>query len=293
MNQGLETMKALLLELLPSDSNVATKIPGVNLVRREQAYEPKPLMYQPEIILLAQGRKNVSVGEKVYTYDANNYFVLTVPLPVVCEAIIRPGEPMLGLVIRLDPKTIGEILSDLGSAPPRGAQADNSLYQAPLTEDLIDASVRLLRALKSDEATRVLGPLYVKEILYQVMSGEHGGLLKELAFHNRNLFQISRVISLIHENYQSPLDVQSLAREAGMSVSAFHTNFRTITSSSPLQYIKNTRLHKARELIQQHGERASDAALRVGYESVSQFSREYKRCFGAPPTRDRQAVLVE
>jgi len=293
MNQGLETMKALLLELLPSDANVATKIPGVNLVRRELAYEPKPLMYRPEIILLAQGRKNVYVGEKVYTYDANNYFVLTVPLPVVCEALIQPGEPLLGLVIGLDPKTIGEILSDLGSAPPRGAQADNSLFQAPLTENLIDASVRLLRALKSDEAARVLGPLCVKEILYQVMSGEHGGLLKELAFHNRNLFQISRVISLIHENYQSPLDVPTLAREAGMSVSAFHTNFRTITSSSPLQYIKNTRLHKARELIQQHGERASDAALRVGYESASQFSREYKRCFGAPPARDRQAVTAD
>jgi AraC-like DNA-binding protein len=293
MNQGLETMKALLLELLPSDANVATKIPGVDLVRREQAYDPKPLMYRPEIILLAQGRKNVYVGEQVYTYDANNYFVLTVPLPVVCEALIRPGEPLLGVVIGLDPKTIGEILSDLGSAPPRGAQADSSLYQATLTEDLIDALVRLLRALKSDEAARVLGPLYVKEILYQVMSGEHGGLLKEMAFHNRNLFQISRVIGLIHENYQSPLDVHTLAREAGMSVSAFHSNFRTITSSSPLQYIKNTRLHKARELIQQHGERVSDAALRVGYESASQFSREYKRFFGAPPTTDRHMVTVD
>jgi len=290
MNPGLETMKTLLLELLPSDSNVATTIPGVNLVRREQSYEPKPLMYEPEIILLAQGQKNVYVGEKKYTYDANHYFVLTVPLPVLCEAILQPGEPMLGLVIRLDPKTIGEILSDMGSAPPRGAQATNSLYQAPLNEGLIDAAVRLLRALKTDETARVLGPLYVKEILYQVMRGEHGGLLKELAFHNRNLFQISRVIGMIHENYQAAFDVQTLAREAGMSVSAFHANFRTITSSSPLQYIKKTRLHKARELIQQHGERASEAALRVGYESASQFSREYKRCFGAPPARDRQAV---
>lgn len=293
MNPGLETMKTLLLELLPSDSNVATKVPGVNLVRREQAYEPKPLMYQPEIILLAQGQKNVYVGEKVYTYDAKNYFVLTVPLPVLCEAIIRPGEPMLGLVVRLDPQTVGEILSDMGSAPPQGAQTGNGLYQAPLDDELIDAAVRLLRALKTDETARVLGPLYVKEILYQVISGEHGGLLKDLAFHNRNLFQISRVITMIHENYRAPLDIRTLAREAGMSVSAFHTSFRRITSSSPLQYIKTTRLHKARELIQRHGERASEAALHVGYESASQFSREYKRCFGAPPARDRELVVAE
>lgn len=285
-------MKGLLLELLPADMNLETKIHGVNLVRRETSHEPKPLMYRPEIILLAQGKKNVYVGDQVYTYDANNYFVLTVPLPVLCEAIIMPGEPMLGIVIQLDPRMIGEILSDLGSAPPRGSQATNSLYQAPLTEELVDASIRMLRALKSDESARVLGPLYVKEILYQVMSGEQGSLLKELAFHNRNLFQISRVISMIHEKYQESLDMQTLAKVAGMSVSAFHSNFRSITSSSPLQYLKNTRLHKARELIQQNGERAYEAALQVGYESVSQFSREYKRCFGASPAKDKQAVLA-
>ena len=290
MNGSMATMKTLLLDLLPQDMNWESPIPGVNLIRREKAYDPKPLLYKPEIILLAQGRKNVYVGERKYTYDPNHYFVLTVPLPVVCEAIIEPGEPLLGIVIKLEPRVIGEILSEMNSAPPRGEQAQGSLYQAPLSEDLVDAAIRLLRVLKSEGEAKFLGPLCVKEILYRVICGDQGGLLRDLVSTNRNLFQISRIVGLIHEKYSQPLDMPTLAREAGMSLSAFHSNFREVTSSSPLQYLKNTRLHKAKDLIQQYGEKAYQAANLVGYESVSQFSREYKRCFGVSPAKDRQAV---
>lgn len=293
MNSGIETMKDLLMELLPGDMNLETKINGVNLVRRENAYQPKPLLYKPEIIILAQGRKNVYLGERRYTYDANNYLVLTVPLPVMCEAIIEPGEPLLGIVIKLDPRVIGEILADMGSAPPMGQQASRGLYQASMSTDLVDASIRLLRALKSEKESRILGPMCVKEIIFKIITGEHGDVLKELASSNRNLFQISRVVSIIHEKYSQPLDMQTLAKEAGMSISAFHSNFREVTSSSPLQYLKTTRLHRAKELIQQHGEKAYQAANKVGYESVSQFSREYKRCFGVSPAKDRQAALID
>lgn len=290
---GPALMKSLLMELLPSDMNFETSIKGVNLVRREGAYEPRPLMYKPEIILLAQGRKNVYLGGRRYSYDPNNYFVLTIPLPVMCEAIIEPGEPLLGIVIKLDPQVIGEILSEMNCAPPMGAQERTSLYQAPLTPDLTDAAVRLLRALKSKDDSKVLGPMCVREIIFKILTGEHGDILKELAFGNRNLFQISRVINMINENYSEPMEMQALAREAGMSISAFHSNFRAATSSSPLQYIKNIRLHKAKELMQRYGEKAYEAAQHVGYESVSQFSREYKRCFGVPPAKDRQTVAAE
>lgn len=293
MNSGIETMKNLLMEVLPGDMNLETKINGVNLVRREKAYQPKPLLYKPEIIILAQGRKNVYLGDRRYTYDANNYFVLTVHLPVMCEAIINPGEPLLGIVIKLDPRVIGEILAEMGSPPPMGQQVSQGLYQASLSPDLVDASVRLLRALKSETESRILGPMCVKEIIYKIITGEHGDVLKELAFSNRNLFQISRVVSIIHEKYPQPLDMQTLAKEAGMSISAFHSNFREVTSSSPLQYLKTIRLHRAKELIQQHGEKAYQAANEVGYESVSQFSREYKRCFGVSPAKDRQAALID
>ena len=293
MNGGIETMKDLLMELLPGDMNLETKIDGVNLVRRENAYQPKPLLYEPEIIILAQGRKNVYLGDRRYSYDANNYLVLAVPLPVICEAIIKPGEPLLGIVIKLDPRAIGEILAEMGGAPPAGRQASQGLYQASLSPDLVDASIRLLRALKSERESRILGPLCVKEIIFKIITGEHGDVLKELAFSHRNLFQISRIVSIIHERYSQPLDMPTLAKEAGMSISAFHSSFRQVTSSSPLQYLKATRLHRAKELIQQHGEKAYRAATMVGYESVSQFSREYKRCFGVSPAKDRQAALID
>ena len=293
MNNGIETMKDLLMELLPADMNLETRINGVNLVRRENAYQPKPLLYKPEIIILAQGRKDVYLGDRRYSYDANNYLVLTVPLPVICEAIIKPGEPLLGIVIKLDPRVIGEILAEMGGAPPAGQQVSRGLYQASLTQEIVDASIRLLRALKSDQESRILGPLCVKEIIFKIITGERGDVLKELAFSNRNLFQISRIVSIIHEKYSRPLDMQTLAKEAGMSISAFHSSFRQVTSSSPLQYLKTIRLHRAKELIQQYGEKAYRAASMVGYESVSQFSREYKRCFGMSPAKDRQAALID
>ena len=292
MSSGIELMKELLLELLPGDMNLETKIEGVNLIRRENAYQPKPLLYKPEIIILAQGRKNVYLGDRRYTYDANNYFVLTVPLPVMCEAIIKPGEPLLGIVIKLDPHVIGEVLAEMGSAPPMGQQASRGLYQASMSPDLVDASIRLLRALKSEKESRILGPMCVKEIIFKIITGEHGDVLKELAFSNRSLFQISRIVSIIHEKYSQPLDMPTLAKEAGMSLSAFHSKFREVTSSSPLQYLKTTRLHRAKELMQLQGEKAYQAANLVGYESVSQFSREYKRCFGVSPAKDRQAALI-
>lgn len=293
MNRGLMDLRTLLMEFLPSDMNLETSIAGVNLVRRENAYEPKPMLYKPEIIILAQGRKNVYLGDRKFTYDANNYFVLTVPLPVMCEAIIEQGEPLLGIVIKLDPRTIGEMLAEIDCAPPMGIQSGISLYQAPLTEGLTDSCVRLLKALKNEAEAKILGPMLVREIVFKVLMGEHGDMLKELAFANRNLAQISRVLKMINERFFEPMDMQSLAKEAGMSISSFHSNFRAVTNSSPLQYIKSTRLHKARELIQQHGEKAYEAAQHVGYESVSQFSREYKRCFGVPPVKDRQTVTAD
>lgn len=293
MHEGIETMKNLILDFLPADMNVETRVEGVNLVRRENAFDPKPLLYKPEIIILAQGRKNVTLGNQTYTYDAQNYFVLTVPLPVICESLVKPGEPLLGIVIKLDPHVIGEILAEMKCAPPVRHQVGQGLYQASLSPDIVDACIRLLKALKTESESLVLGPLCVREILFKIITGEHGDVVKELAFHNRNQYQISRIVSMIHERYAQPLDMQTLAKEAGMSISAFHTNFRTVTNCSPLQYIKTTRLHKAKELIQQNGEKAYQAASLVGYESVSQFSREYKRCFGVSPAKDRQAVLVD
>ena len=155
-----------------------------------------------------------------------------------------------------------------------------------MTDAITDASIRLLTTLSSRTDSRVLGRMIAREIIYRVLMGEKGGALQALAYRNRRFFQIAHVLTKIHEAYNEEMDVQTLAMDLGMSVSTFHTSFKAVTNASPIQYIKNVRLHKARILMAQEGLNAISAALRVGYESPSQFSREYKRYFGVPPAKD-------
>ena len=288
MEKKIEIMRRILSEQLPSEAVRGSGVDGVGIFRIDKSFKKRPQLYEPQIILLAQGKKKIYLGDKCFMYDPCQYYVQAVPLPVECEAIIEEGKPMLGMALRIDPQMIGEILYEMGSDLPVTGRVCNSLYDAPMSDEIIDAAIRLLQTLKSENDRRVLGSLYLKELLYKVLSGENGEVLRELAINNRGFFQISRIINKIHDNYAQAFEVQELAREAGMSATAFHSTFKSMTSSSPLQYIKNVRLHKAKELIQQEGEKANSAAVLVGYESSSQFSREYKRTFGTTPGRDRQ-----
>ena len=174
----------------------------------------------------------------------------------------------------------------MDDTPSRQEIFPKGIFGAPLTESIADAAIRLLEALSFPMDGRILGPMIVREIIYRVLCGENGGALEALAYRNRRFFQIARVLNKIHETYNDGLDVRTLAMEAGMSVSTFHTSFKAVTNASPLQYIKNVRLHKARALMTQDGLNAYSAALRVGYESPSQFNREYKRFFGITPAKD-------
>ena len=292
MNEELSmNFKTLLEEYLLQEGNKDTELEGLTLYRRDSPYSHKTRLYKPQVSLLAQGRKNIYLNNEVYTYDRDNYLVLTVPIPVLCDAIIKPGEPLLAMVMDINPRMVGEILHEMEKVPPGKTSSSKSILQAGITESLLDSAIRLLRSLKTRDEARVLGPLYKKEILFKMLIGENGAILRELAYSNRNLYQISRIINKMYEEISHPLEVQSLAREAGMSSSGFHNNFKALTGTSPLQYIKNIRLHKAKELIQQEGEKAYEAALRVGYESSSQFNREYKRLFGTTPAKDRSITL--
>ena len=292
MEDKIDAMKNILLKKLPEEGILETGIKGAALFRRDKPYKKRPQLYNPQIIILAQGKKNIFLGDEQFTYDPSHYYVQTVPLPVQCEAVIEKKLPMLGMVISIDPQIIGEILYEMETPPPSSRQVNRSLYDAPLSETILDAVIRLLKSMESKNETRILGPIFLKEILFKVLNGKNGEILRELAVNNRGFYQISRVINEIHEHYSQPIEVQTLAREAGMSATAFHASFKSMTSTSPLQYIKNIRLHKAKELIQQEGEKANAAAIRVGYESTSQFSREYKRCFGITPAKDRQNIAV-
>lgn len=282
-----EIFKQLLMNLLPEEGSCEVGIKRVYAFRRDTPYKMKPQLNNPQIIILAQGQKNIFLGDKTYLYNTDNYYVQTVPLPVVCEALIEDGKPLLGIVLEIDPKIIGEIMYEMISEVPVESKIDGSLYNSGMTQSLLESVIRLMGTLKNENERRVLGPIYLKEILFKIITGENGEILRELAVNNSGFYQISRIINKIHENYSRTYEVRDLAREAGMSVSAFHTAFKGITSSSPLQYIKNIRLHKAKELIQQEGEKVNIAATLVGYESTSQFSREYKRFFGFSPAQDK------
>ena len=286
----MDELRRLLQARIPQENVVDTSVPGVSLFRIDHSFRKRPQYYNPQIIILAQGKKRIFLGDKTFEYDPRRYYVQAVPLPVECEAVIEDGRPMLGMTLAVSPQTIGEILSVMEADFPPASKVHTFLYDAPLSEDMVDAATRLLNTLDSRCDSRVLGSLYLKELLFRVMSGEQGEVLRELAMNNRGFSQVSRVISRIHEDCAQDFDVQDLAKEAGMSTTAFHTTFKNLTCTSPLQYIKTVRLHRARELIQTQGEKANQAASIVGYESATQFSREYKRFFGVTPGSTRQAV---
>ena len=265
-----------------------TAVEGVEVWRASGPVPRHPVVYQPKIVIIGQGRKQGYLGEQTYRYDASNYLVLTVPLPFECETFASPEEPLLGVTVALDPATLGEMLLELDDTTAHAGEAESprGIYSTPLTAALGDSVIRLLECLRSPPDSRVLGRALAREVIYRVLRGEQGGALRALASHNEHFTRIARVLRAIHTGYGEPLTTEELARRAGMSSSVFHHHFKRVTATSPLQYVKQVRLHRARALMTHDGYNAGAAAARVGYESASQFGREFKRLFGVPPVQD-------
>lgn len=284
MNQ--DRMIELLDKLVPEEGVIQDIIKKVDLFRITASIPRLPQTYEPGILILAQGQKRIFIGDDVFIYNPLNYLVLSVPLPLECETTASAEKPLMGIKIKVDAKTVGEILLSIDSAQENIKSIPKGVYSAPLDNQMIDATVRLLETLSSPADSRFLGPLIVKEIIYRVLCGEKGDALRALAYRNQRFFQIARTLDKIHKSYGKKLDLNSLALETGMSISAFHSTFKAVTNMAPLQYIKNVRLHKARMLMIEEGINAYSAAFHVGYESPSQFNREYKRLFGSTPGKD-------
>ena len=264
-----------------------TSLSSVKLYRVSRPLPRHAAVYEPWIIIIAQGSKRVYFSGDVYIYDADNYLVTAVPMPAECEIPrASASNPYLSLTIKVDPAMIGELLLEMGAEPQDTQPIPRGLYTSPLTQPMKDAAVRLVDCLKSPTDSKVLGPQCVREIIYRVLQGEQGEVLHALAAGNGHFAQISRVLDHLHRDYAKPMDVESLARQAKMSSSIFYSRFKAVTAMSPLQYLKSVRLDKARLLMIQDGCTASAAAFAVGYESAPQFSREYKRQFGVSPAQD-------
>jgi AraC-like DNA-binding protein len=263
---------------------------GVQFMRVSRAMPRHPVVYEPGIFIIAQGRKRGYLGGRVYTYDAKNYLVLSVPLPFECEVEANPKVPLLGLSVRVDPVTVAELLMEMDEFPAKRVAMPRGIYATPLHGDLCDAAQRLLECLRTPAEARILGPQIVREMTYRVQRGPQGDALRAVAARHSHFGQISKALQRMHTGYSDSLDVETLARESGMSVSTFHHNFKAVTSSSPLQYLKAIRLHQARLLMVNDGLGAGVAAGRVGYESPSQFSREFKRFFGKTPADEAERI---
>ncbi len=286
MREKQDTLIALFTDIMPGETLLNTSVKGLSLFRVEESFPRSPYAYNSEIIILGQGEKRVYLGNDVYTYDPSHYLVLPVPLPAECEGKTEPGKPILGLSITIDPIEVGEILLEMEDSRKETRSLPRGIYSAPMNEALYDAAIRLLQAIADTQDNRVLAPMIKREIIYRVLQGEKGEILQALAHRNRRFFQIARVLQKIHESYSNDFDIEKLAKELDMSSSTFHNSFKSVTETSPLQYIKNVRLHMARNFIIQDGLNATIAAQQVGYESPSQFNREYKRLFGVTPAKD-------
>ncbi|MBB6144417.1 AraC-like DNA-binding protein [Silvibacterium bohemicum] len=302
MNESAETlessrqrMKILITELTHGQGLSPTILEGVKLARADKDLPRHPVLYEPSIYILASGRKVGFVADRTFVYDPNHYLVLTVPLPFDVESELEQDAPLLGISVRLDMAVVVELASKMGLRPSVGEIDHNSsVHPSPLTALMCDAAVRLLRTLRSPSDAAILGPGIVREIVFHALSGPHGHALVAMANKGGGASKIQAALEWIHREYAEPLNAPKMAEAMGMSVSSFHHSFKEITGSSPLQYLKAVRLHKARLHIKYDGLGAAVAAAKVGYESPSQFSRDFKRFFGHPPTREsvRREALI-
>ncbi|MET3929876.1 MULTISPECIES: AraC family transcriptional regulator [Lysobacter] len=272
----------------PGDGVHATAFPPLSLVRLSGPTACTPVVYEPRLVIVAQGSKTATLAGQTYVYNPLNYLVVSVTLPVTGQVIeATPDEPYLCLRLDIDPDDVAALIAQSGlpqPASPDVAQGlDLGLYAARVNAPLMDAVLRLMRLLDTPDDLPVLGAMARREILYRVLTGELGHRLRALATKDTRSSRIARAVARLREDYLQPLSIDELARTVHMSTSSFHHQFKAVTTMSPLQFQKHLRLHEARRLMMAGGMEALSAARHVGYESPSQFSREYKRLFGAPP----------
>jgi len=264
-----------------------TAVPGLSLFRREEPTEPITGVYEPSVCMVAQGAKRVLLGDDTYVYDAHHYLITSVHLPTVVQITeASPEKPYLGLRLMLDLREISQLMADSNLPPPRTQQSSRGMATGEVTLPLVTAFQRLIDLLAEQQDIPILAPVIQREIIYRLLVGDQGERLRQIASAGSQSQQIARAIDWLKGNFTQQLRIDDLAAQANMSSSTFHHHFRTMTALSPLQFQKQLRLREARRLMLAERMDAANAAFQVGYESPSQFSREYNRLFGAPPLRD-------
>lgn len=291
MNEQIEELRRLAARA--ENRRTETGIPRVAMVQGEIPEHHLAAVYEPMVNLILTGSKTMTVGDRTFHYDPATYFVMSVDLPAV--GTVHPaedGRPYLALSLTLEPSVVANMLAELPK-PSGGVLYDSGFSVAPITPDLLDAWIRMMRLMDRPDEIAALAPAYEREILFRVLQGPLGWMLRDIALPDAPLSRVGVAIRWIRENFAKPLRVDELAEMASLSVSAFHRHFKAVTALSPIQYQKHVRLLHARSLLLSGEGTATSIAFGVGYESPNQFSREYARQFGLPPLKDAARLRLE
>lgn len=268
-----------------------TPVPNLRFFRREAPSEPCVCLVEPSIVLVVQGAKQLLIGNHAYAYDRERFLITSLDLPASSQVLeASPDKPCLGLLLRLDLRVIAELIAQSGLPPPRDRATEGSAALGTITPALLEPFSRLVALLDEPGAIAVLAPLIAREIHYRLLMSDQAARLWQIASVGSQSHRVARVIDWLKTNYAQPLRIDELAAHVQMSASTLHHHFRQLTTMSPLQYQKWMRLNEARRLMLNERLDAASAAFQVGYESPSQFSREYSRLFGAPPKRDIEGL---
>lgn len=280
----------LLRELAPREGYNLTALPDVRILRSDRPLARTPVLYDPGIVFVCQGAKRGFFRDQLYLYDEQHYLAVSVPVPFVMETDASPRRPLLAIYMHLDFRVAAELMVQIDQLGGTPAAAPRSMVSSPMDAPLRSSLLRLLEALGTPLEAAVLGPALVRELYFRVLTGAQGSAMRSALTMRGQFGKVGRALRHIHAMYAQPLDLRHLAREAGMSVPAFHAHFKAVTGMPPMQYVKSVRLHQARLLMVREGATASTAAYAVGYQSASQFNREFKRLFGLPPAGEARRL---
>jgi AraC-like DNA-binding protein len=279
--------------IVQGETERASGIPGLTLYRRDTPTVPIRCVVQPSVAVVLQGAKRMLLGEEVFAYDVSRFLITSLELPAAMQVIEAGLErPYLGLALQLDWRLMAELMAQ-GNLPSGEPSRERGMLLGEMTFPMLDAFRRLIELLDEPDNIPILGPLILREIHYRLLIGDQGRRLRQIASAGSQSYKIARAIDWLNSNYSQPLSISDLAERVQMSTSNFHHHFRLLTNMSPLQFQKCLRLNEARRFMLADNIDASAAAFKVGYESPTQFNREYSRLFGAPPRRHIEQLRRE
>lgn len=289
----VQRMVSMLAALAPREGYNLSALPDVRFLRSNRPLKAVPVLYDPGIVIVCQGRKRGYFGDRIYLYDDRHYLAVSVPVPFTMETDASETEPLLAIYMHLDFKLAADLMLQIDQHGGMEPTEPRGMMSSPMDSRLCESLVRFLEAMSRPLEAKILGPALLREIYFHVLTGEQGASMRAALSMHGQFGKIARALRRIHASFHVDVSVEQLAREAGMSVPAFHAHFKAVTRTSPVQYLKSIRLHQARLHMVRSGMTAAAASAEVGYDSPSQFSREFKRLFGRSPVEEVKRMKAE